>query len=244
MIFALAAVGFKNGDIQYNKGRILDMIREYSGRADMVVFGETFLQGFDSLSWKYETDRQIGVSLDDPVINDIREEAKKCGIAVSFGYVERDGDSLFSSQLTIGANGDVLNNFRRVSAGWKEPFAGANYREGEGFSTFTYHGKTLSVGLCGDMWDDENVRKMQALQADIVLWPVYTDFNYEEWNKTIKQEYAEQAALFGKSVLYVNSVCLEREAREIARGGAGHFEAGAITSETPAGKESVLLVEC
>ena len=51
MIIALAAVGFKNGDTAYNKEKILETMREYSGKADLVLFGETFLQGFDSLSW-------------------------------------------------------------------------------------------------------------------------------------------------------------------------------------------------
>ena len=56
---------------------------------------------------------------------------------------------------------------------------------------------------------------MKRLHADIVLWPVYTDFNCEEWNKTIKYEYAEQVARIGHGVCLVNSVCLDREGSEI-----------------------------
>lgn len=243
IVIALAAVGFKNGDIQYNKNRITDTVQKYRGKADMVLFGETFLQGFDSLSWEYEKDKQIAVSFDDQIINEIREIAQRNNIAVSFGYIEKEGESLYSSQLTIGENGEIIDNYRRVSVGWKEPIADSHYREGESFHVFNYLGRKFSVGLCGDMWDDGNVEKMKALQADIVLWPVYTDFNYDEWNKTIKMEYAEQAALFCKSVLYVNSVCLDKEEYEIARGGAAYFENGIIMSETPAGEESILPVE-
>lgn len=82
-----------------------------------------------------------------------------------------------------------------------------------------------------------------GVNADVVLWPVYTDFNYEEWNKTIKHEYAEQAARFGHCVCYVNSVCMDREGFEIARGGATYFLDGRIKYQTPAGEESILYVK-
>ena len=107
MIVALAAAGFKNGDISYNKARMAEVIRGLSGRADLVVFGETFLQGFDSLSWNYEEDRSVALSADDPIILEIRQEAKSNGIAVSFGYIEKAGEALYSSQLTVGADGQI-----------------------------------------------------------------------------------------------------------------------------------------
>ena len=49
MMIALAAVGFKNGDIAYNKEKIISVIRDHRYQADLILFGETFLQGFDSL---------------------------------------------------------------------------------------------------------------------------------------------------------------------------------------------------
>ena len=61
--------------------------------------------------------------------------------------------------------------------------------------------------------------------------------------KTIKHEYAEQAARFGHSVFYVNSVCMDREGVEIARGGAIYFLDGRIKYQTPAGEESILSVK-
>ena len=243
MMIALAAVGFKNGDIAYNKEKIKTVIRNHGNKqVDLILFGETFLQGFDSLSWNYDSDKSIAVKMNDPVIDEIRKTAKEYSVAVSFGYIEKTDDSLFSSQLTVGKDGEILDNFRRVSIGWKEPVADSHYKEGDGFHTFMFEGKKVAVGLCGDLWDDENVEQMKRLNADVVLWPVYTDFNYEEWNKTIKHEYAEQAARFGHSVFYVNSVCMDREGFEIARGGATYFLDGRIKYQTPAGEESILYV--
>ena len=243
MRITLAAVGFKNGDITFNKEKIKRIIREQRYKSDLILFGETFLQGFDSLSWKYDIDKEIAISADDSAIDEISEVAKDCSVAVSFGYIEKTEDSLYSSQMTIGRDGRTIDNFRRVSIGWKESIADSHYREGDGFHKFRFEDIEFAVGLCGDLWDDENVKSMKNLDVEIVLWPVYTDFNYTEWNESIKKEYAEQAFLFGHNVLYVNSVCLDREGYEIARGGAAYFLDGNIKCETPAGEESILYVK-
>lgn len=56
MKIALAAVGFKNNNLAYNKEKIIELIKIYSKSADMILFGESFLQGFDCLVWNYEKD--------------------------------------------------------------------------------------------------------------------------------------------------------------------------------------------
>lgn len=238
----LAAIGFKNGDLEYNKNKILDTITAYKDKADLLVFGETFLQGFDSLNWDYEHDSKIAVSVTDPAIQAIRKQAEECSVAVSFGYIEYADGVIFSSQMTIGADGQMVDNYRRISEGWKEESAGSNYQEGQAFHAFEYRGIKYSVALCGDLWHEQNIEPMRSLRPDVVLWPVYTDFNYQEWNSQVKYEYAEQAAKLGTTVLYVNSVCLDKDGDEIARGGAAYFQDGIIQSEVPAGKENTLLV--
>ena len=103
--------------------------------------------------------------------------------------------------------------------------------------------RKITVGLCGDFWFDININEVKQLLPDVVFWPVYTDFNYNEWNTSIKYEYAEQAGEIGGKVLYVNSVCKDKENDDIARGGSVLFIDGKISQEIPSGKEDVLLVE-
>lgn len=82
------------------------------------------------------------------------------------------------------------------------------------------------------------------MKPDCVWWPVYTDYNFQDWNTSIKFAYADQAAKVGRPVLYVNSVCLDKaDEQEIAKGGASYFENKRIILETPAGFESELPVE-
>ena len=45
MMIALAAVGFKNGDITYNKKKIKTVISEHGYRqADLILFGEKVIE--------------------------------------------------------------------------------------------------------------------------------------------------------------------------------------------------------
>lgn len=243
MKIALAAVGFITNDTAYNLEKIKTLIEKYASKVDLILFGESFLQGFECLSWDYAKDINIAVHQDSELINDIRAMCEINRVSVSFGYIEKDEDNLYSSQLTIDKNGETVDNFRRVSIGWKEPIADFHYVEGKGFGQFTYLDKTVSVALCGDLWYEDNCIQMKNLDSDIVLWPVYTDFDSQEWNESMKHEYAEQAEKCGNNILYVNSYCLDQNSQGIARAGAALFSQGKIESEIPAGIEGVLVVE-
>ena len=96
--------------------------------------------------------------------------------------------------------------------------------------------------MCGDLWNEDNVNIVSNLSSDYLLWPVYTDFNYDKWNNVEKNEYAKQAKKFNKLTLYVNSYCLDGD-DEIAKGGAAIFEDGKIINEIPSGKEDVLIIK-
>lgn len=231
MKIALAAVGFITNDIKYNADIIKEILKKYSGKVDLVLFGESFLQGFNCLSWDYSKDINIAIEQNSELISEIRLNCKTYDVAVSFGYIEKIEDKIYSSQLTLDKNGETLNNFRRISTGWKVSIADFHYVEGDGFSKFEYLGKTISVGLCGDLWYEGNCHSIKKIGSEIILWPVYTDFNYKEWNNKIKHEYAEQAEKFGKKVLYVNSLCVDGGGDEIARGGAALFIDGKIKAE-------------
>lgn len=244
MRIALAALGFINKDINYNKMVIIDTLNNLKNKVDIVLFGEAFLQGFDSLSFDYGEDKYIPLSIYSNVIREIIETAKENKIAVSFGFIEKEDNKVYSSQLTIDSEGNIVNLYRRVSKGWKEAYATEEYCEGSSFSSFLFMGKRIVVALCGDLWYEENIKAIQELNANIVFWPVYTDFDYEEWNNKLKYEYLEQASKISSDVLYVNSYCIDKEdIDEIAKGGAIFFSKGKIISEKPAGKEDTLIVE-
>ncbi len=217
---ALASMGFVNEDLQYNKKVIIDTLIAYSTKADIVLFGEAFLQGFYGVNFDTEHDTQIAISQDSPIIKEICKITKQYSIGVSFGFIEKEEDCFYSSQITIDRDGTVIDVYRRVSPGWKETFADEQYREGDGFHDFSFMDRKIVIGLCGDLWYDEHVDKVRRMKPDVVFWPVYTDFVSNAWNESEKYEYAAQARKLCDKVLYVNSVCKDKEETGIARGGA------------------------
>lgn len=242
MNILLAALSFRNGNLIYNKNQIVSTIKKYNNKVDLILFGESFLQGFDALTWNFEIDKNIALSKDSKLIKEIKKLCKKFNVSVSFGYFELFDSKIFSSQIVINKQGKIIFNYRRVSSGWRIKETDDHYQEGTSFSTFELDNKTFTVGLCGDLWNEDNVNIVSNLSSDYLLWPVYTDFNYDKWNNVEKNEYAMQAKKFNKLTLYVNSYCLDGD-DEIAKGGAAVFKDGMIINEIPSGKEDVLIVK-
>lgn len=236
MKIALASARIVNRDIQYNLSQMERyMVDAQKEGAELVCFGETFLQGFDSLSWRFERDQKMAISTGSSVFAEICHMSTKHGIDVMFGYVELDGNSLYSSCALI-SNGKLHHNYRRISKGWKEyTKTDGHYREGDTVEVFIYKGKKCVIGLCGDLWD---YPERFNLGEDLLLWPVYVSWTAEEWENGGKAEYAEQAGKCCPKTLYINSIC-----ESDAFGGAAFFEKGAVRKELPINKEGLLLIE-
>ncbi len=243
MKYRLMASGLKTGDIDYNKKKIIDAIETQAYEGDFLVFGESFLQGFDALSWNYEIDKNIAIEQSDEIIQEIQNVAKNNHVNVSFGYFEKDKDTIYSSQLTISQDGNILDNYRRISKGWKEKEADNHYAEGDTFHAFKFGDETISIGLCGDLWYEENIEQMQKLKPTLVLWPVYTDFDYNEWNDSLIYDYCEQASKLNALVGCVNSVCLDQKEGICAKGGASWFKDNQVICKAKARKEDSCILE-
>ncbi len=241
MKIGLASKEFINKDIEKNTDTIIkSMIEAKENNAHMICLGEAFLQGFDSLSWNYEKDKEMALSLSSLSIKILCDYAKKIGICVSFGYIENYKGLLYCSYMTINENGEIINNFRRVSPSWKESYADPNYyKEEDTFPTFKYKDLTFSVGLCGDFWYEKNIDMVSKIKKDIVLWPLFVDFSIQEFESQYKKEYAEQANKLKSKVLFINSISKESK----AFGGSFEFLNEDIINELPIGTEGILYVE-
>ena len=235
MRIALASARIVDRDINYNLSQMERYMKEAkTNGADLVCFGEAFLQGFNSLSWRYEEDRKIALSPFSQEFMQIKTLTTKIGIDVLFGYNELEKDTLYSSCAMI-ANGEIIHNYRRISKGWKEySKTNEHYKEGSLVEAFEYKGKKCVISLCGDLWD---YPQRFALGEDLLLWPVYVCWTKEEWENGGKLEYAEQAKLCCKNTLFINSLCDGN-----AFGGAAQFLDGKIQRELPILNEGLLYV--
>lgn len=236
MRIALASARIVNRDIRYNLSQMERWMADAQKEgAEIVCFGETFLQGFDSLSWCFENDRTMAISTDSDMLDEICHMSMKHEIDVLFGYIELDGDSLYSSCALI-SGGKLHHNYRRISKGWKEyTKTDEHYREGGTVEVFHYKGKKCVIALCGDLWD---YPERFDLGEDLLFWPVYVSWTTEEWENSCKAEYAGQAGKCCPNTLYINSIC-----DFDALGGAAFFEKGTVRKELPMNNEGLLFIE-
>ena len=233
---ALASKSFVNGDIGVNLTAVLAAMAEGAALgADLVCFGEAFLQGFDSLCWDYDTDRFMALTRDDTPIRRIREASRSLGVDVLFGFIEREGDALYSSCMLV-ERGGIACCYRRMSRGWKDcRRTDSRYREGTEPVRFPYRGWMCAVAMCGDLWDDTQDRF--RLGEDILFWPVYCGYTPEAWRSGARAEYAAQCRDHAPLTLYIDSIC-----DGDSQGGCAAFRAGATAAELPPGTEGLLLV--
>ena len=235
MKIGLVSFRCENGNMDFNLGQIERAMREAEGKADLLCFGEAFLQGFDSLRWDYETDRNIAVTQDSKTMERLRGLTARYGTALLTGYIERDGDCLYSSCIVL-ADGETVHNYRRISRGWKEfTITDDHYREGNTTGEFCLHGKMMMPALCGDLWEYPERFKTSHL----LIWPVYVNYPPEDWESGTLDEYAAQAALAAEDTLLVNP--LDNDPK--SWGGSFRFQNGKVTDRIPVDEERILFVD-
>lgn len=236
MKIALAAARVIDHDLEYNISQVekfLGQARE-SG-ADLLCFGETFLQGFDSLHWNFAEDRETALRLDGPVMEALCRKTAETRVDLLLGFVEREGERLYSSCALL-SQGKPLHCYRRISKGWKEyQRTDSHYCEGTEITPFSYRGVRCLIALCGDLWD---MPERFCQDATLLFWPVYISYSPEEWETGIREEYARQAARACGHTLLINSIC-----DGDAFGGCSEFVSGQCRSALPMGQEGLLLVE-
>lgn len=244
MKIALAGARVRNSDIAFNFAQMIDCMEKAREQgAELVCFGEAFLQGFDAFSWQYEKDREIALSVQDDMFLQLLETSERMAIDVLFGFLEREDETLYSSCALIGG-GRIHHLYRRVSVGWKEyTMTDHHYCEGSSAKVFDYRGRKCLVALCGDLWDTTALLFKQG--QEITFWPLYISFSREEWygEENERQQYADKAGEIGGHVLLINSVDDQLDGEYPALGGCCHYQNGEIKAEWPLGDEGMLLLE-
>ncbi|MBR6921202.1 MAG: carbon-nitrogen hydrolase family protein, partial [Clostridia bacterium] len=73
MRIGLVSYRCKNRDVSFNISQIEKAMINCAGKADVLCFGEAFLQGFDCLCWDYKVDRSTAVELSSEVFAELRD---------------------------------------------------------------------------------------------------------------------------------------------------------------------------
>lgn len=201
MKIGLAAYEYRNHDIDFNLSQMERALQAAQGKAEIVCFGEAFLQGFDALCWEFETDQDVAITRNSPMMACICAMTVRYGVDLAFGYFELDGDCIYSAYAVV-EKGEILHNYRRITKNWKEyTRTDRHYREGTEAVPFQYHGRSCTVALCGDLW----ICPERFSANDLLIWPIYVNFSLRDWVKEIPA-YAKQALLACKNAVMINSI--------------------------------------
>lgn len=233
----LCASKFINKDIEHNANKVIEFLMMNSNKEiDFLFFGESFLNGFESLTWDYNQDKTMKEDTK-KYLKLLSEKCKiyKCGLGI--GYFEFDQGKIYSSYIVFDSNGNQLVNYRRISIGWRYHRVDSNiYCEGTSIESFEYKGKKFGIGLCGDVWTNPLYDYFIENDYDIFIWPVYVNYNKLRWVEDERSDYFNKSKPLGKHVLYINSV-----SNEPSYGGAYIMSHGKIVEETELGNEETYI---
>lgn len=168
------------------KTNILNMISKIQSaahqQADLICFGESFLQGVQVLSWDPIQDAHLAIKIYSVEMKILMECAKYYQIAIAFGFYEECYRSFYSSYVFIDDQGMILDMYRCCNADWQDNQADTSrYRSGTSFHTFTYKGKRFISTLGNDLNDSQFVEKINEFEKDIILCPTVGCIDEEAW---------------------------------------------------------------
>jgi N-carbamoylputrescine amidase len=208
---------------------------------DLLLFSEAYLHGFDGLNWDYDHDVNSALNQDSDEINIIKNACKINTTAVGFGYFERVGKDIYCSYMVINNKGEIVNNYRRLSIGWKEyTKTNSNYKEGVDLIPFEIEDLRVVTVLCGDLWDDSIKNKLlnliKANRTNIIFWPNHLDYKQEAFDSAM-MEYADRTKEIDVAVLLIN------DHSKTSYGGAVVFQQGKIIKQMKSGTVDTLVWE-
>ena len=232
MNIGLVSYEFVNKDLFFNLKQIEKAMLALKDKVDLLCFGESFLQGFDCLSWNYDIDKRMAINQNSSTMNKLKDLTLTYNVDLLFGYIEEDQDVLYSSCALI-EKGEIIHNYRRISTGWKEEIADNHYQEGNNTDEFYYQGQKFKVALCGDLWEYPERFKTDG----ILLWPVYVSFSLDEWADEEK-EYAKQAKEAADLTLMINSISKD----VVSHGGAFIFKDGELINDVIYDVENITIL--
>jgi predicted amidohydrolase len=207
MKLGLVSAYSHNNDMHQNVKTIVKYLSE-NHHLDFLLFSEAFIQGFNALSWNYDIDINIAIPKDSNIFNPIKEASKKYNTSVGFGYYERDNKNIYCSYMIIDNHGNIINNYRRLSIGWKVVSkTNEYYREGTKLIPFTLNNYNFMTIICGDLWDDNIksrvINTTLKNNIDIILWPNHLDYEIKQFNEEI-DDYKERSTDIKVPLLLIN----------------------------------------
>jgi len=168
---AAAQFEHRNGDKEFNLGRIRELTRQaVEGGAEIVSFHECSISAYSfvqALSKAELADLAEPVP-DGPSCRALIEIAGEFGVPVLAGLFERDGEKIYNTYV-CAAGEEIVAKFRKLHA-----FVNPHLSSGDDFCVFDLNGCRCAILICYDNNLVENVRIAALAGAEIVFMPHVT----------------------------------------------------------------------
>jgi omega-amidase len=158
-------------------GTNLSKVRDFSQRAkeagaQLIVFPEMTDTGYSMpVIQKHASHWKNGF------VCGLQEIARQLSIAIVSGVSERDGSSIYNSQVLVDANGDIVAKYRKTHLYAVAPVEEQTcFAPGDAFASFALGGLCFGFSICYDLRFPEMFRKLvsdQKVGAFIIssAWP-------------------------------------------------------------------------
>jgi len=217
--------------------------------ADLVLFGEAAPTGLINNDDPTH-DLPLGDPIPGPVTERLAKCARRCGLYLATGLLERKGRSLYDSAVLLDPDGTLLFKYRRIQPQWHGRNADPGvYRQGDRVVKADTPIGSISVMLCGDIGDAAIVARVRQTHPDYLLFPFARNFNdgsfdQERWDREEEAWYVERAAAVGCTTLMVNMLYDPEQLEYPSFGGAlAVSAAGDVLARWPLGKQGILYAQ-
>lgn len=133
--------------------------------ASVITWGETLIPGYpvwmgltDSARWDnpdqkraYATYARESVSLDGPIVAEMRKISSEHGVMLMGGILEGEGSSVYATLLTIGFEGEILGRHRKIKPTFDERLLWAD-GDTEGLRTYETPEGRIGGLNCWENW--------------------------------------------------------------------------------------------
>ena len=180
MKIAVAQIACALGDPEAN----LSKVREFSRRAketgaELIVFPEMTDTGYSMPVIRTHADHWNG-----GFVSKLQEIARKLSIAIVSGVSERDGSTIYNSQVFIDSHGNIAAKYRKTHLYAVAPVEEQTcFAPGDCFASFALGGLHFGFSICYDLRFPEMYRKLateQNVGAFLIssAWPFPRDEHF------------------------------------------------------------------
>jgi omega-amidase len=160
---AAAQIGCSLGDLDANVRKIRDFsARAKDGGAELIVFPEMADTGY-----AMPVIQACARPWSEGAVPELQKLAQSLSLAIVCGVSERDGASIYNSQIFIDANGKVIGSYRKTHLFTAAPIGEDKcFSPGNELTSFPFGGLRLGLSICYDLRFPEVYRTL-AIEKEV-----------------------------------------------------------------------------